>query len=788
MAVINGTAGSDTLTDTSGSDTINGFAGDDTINGGRGGTDVVNGGDGRDSLQFMTASTAVIVDFVAGTAGSTSFTGIERVVTGDFNDRLSGNAAAQNLTARAGADTLAGAGGIDTLWGGSGADTFVFRENGAGNADSIGDWTSGSDKLLLDGTVMAALGASGNFAAGDARFVSNSSGTALDASDRIIYETDTRQVWYDADGSGAGARQLIATLQSGATLVATDIVVEGGGGGGPGPIVGTEGNDTLTGTNGDDTIDGRGGNDRLTGMDGNDSLLGGAGNDFLDGLSGSFFDFIYTIEDPSGGRVDTLNGGLGDDTYVPSGEDLLSDPGGTDTVIATDMNWTLGAGFENLVLDNGASEGGYVGIGNELANVISVNWAASRLEGRGGDDTLRAAGGQGDSNTLLGQDGNDSLVGNSLPDLLDGGAGNDTLFGGRADDYVDTLIGGAGVDTFVVEPRLFSIQAYDAFSDFTSGTDKMRLDGNDFAATGPSGNFAPNDERFYAAPGATSGHDATDRVVYNTTTGEVFYDDDGSGGGTAQLIAFVDDLAAVDIVVINGAAAGGSVVNGTSGADTLSGTGGNDTINGLGGDDTIIHGSGGTDVIDGGTGRDSLTFMTATGAVVADFVSGTISGGGPGTASFTNIERLVTGDFNDRLTGNAAAQNLTARGGADTLEGAAGLDTLWGGAGADIFVFREMGAANADRIGDWSSGSDKVHLDDAAFTAVGATGNFASGDGRFWSAAGATSGHDSNDRVIYNTSTGSLYYDGDGSGSGAAQLIATLTGLPGVAASDIVVI
>jgi Ca2+-binding RTX toxin-like protein len=97
-------------------------------------------------------------------------------------------------------------------------------------------------------------------------------------------------------------------------------------------------------------------------------------------------------------------------------------------------------------------------------------------------------------------------------------------------------------------------------------------------------------------------------------------------------------------------------------------------------------------------------------------------------------------------------------------------------------------AANADSVTGFASGSDKVALDNADFTSIGGEGNFASGDARFWAAAGATGGHDATDRVVYNTSTGSLYYDADGSGAGAAQLIATFTGNPAIAATDVVVI
>jgi Ca2+-binding RTX toxin-like protein len=73
-------------------------------------------------------------------------------------------------------------------------------------------------------------------------------------------------------------------------------------------------------------------------------------------------------------------------------------------------------------------------------------------------------------------------------------------------------------------------------------------------------------------------------------------------------------------------------------------------------------------------------------------------------------------------------------------------------------------------------------------TALGAGGNFAAGDARFFSGAGATAGHDADDRVIYNSTTGQLFYDADGTGGAAQILFATLN--PGLAltASDFAVI
>jgi Ca2+-binding RTX toxin-like protein len=964
VATINGTAGNDTLSGTSGNDTINGFGGKDLfLAGANGGSDFIDGGTGTDSIEYKERATSgIVVDFGAGTitgggTGTISFTGIERVVASNFNDSLSGNAAAQTLTGQAGLDALWGAGGVDTLWGGSGADSFIFREVGTANADRINDWASGSDTLVLDGSVMSALGANGDFAAGDVRFWSSASGVAHDADDRIIFNTTTRQVFYDADGNGSGAAQLIATL-SNATLVATDISVEGGSNGGQ-PINGTAGNDSLVGGPGNDTINGFGGNDTLDGLAGDDRLFGGAGDDLLRDAD--------NFEDPGN---DTLDGGLGNDTYdlraspFADHNPVLVDAGGIDTVLSN-HDFVLPDGFENLELFEGS-----FGRGNALNNVIvthtnepgvysvdgaggndtliggpdddafvfvagSGNYGNDSVDGGGGFDSLSfgagrsaivadmragtlsgggvsgsgsvtytrieqisgtafddhitandgseeffgasVAGGAG-NDTLIGGAAGDSLTGDGVGvgndqiragggddimslnyrisdgsygnDFVDGGAGSDLLvltmgfsdivvdldagtFTGGAvdgsgsatlvsieriqieggDDLVlgnasanelatgggnDTLNGGAGNDTLVGgggrDIYVFSVTPgtsnADVIADYEPGNDEIHLDSSVHANIGPEGRLAANDPRF-AANSTGTAQDTSDRIIHNTLTNEVFYDADGSGAGAAQLLATVStpSLAATDFVVAGGSQPG-QVINGTAGNDTLSGTSGNDTINGLGGNDLLLAGStGGADVFDGGTGTDSIEFKErATSAVVVDFGTGSISGGSSGTISFSNVERVVAGNFNDRLSGNAASQTLTGQSGADTLAGAGGVDTLWCGAGADTFIFRETGTGNADRISDWASGSDKVALDNAVMTALGGDGNFSSGDARFAAGAGFTSGRDATDRVIYNTTTGSLYYDADGSGSGAAQLIATVLNAPAVAATDIVVI
>jgi Ca2+-binding RTX toxin-like protein len=347
---------------------------------------------------------------------------------------------------------------------------------------------------------------------------------------------------------------------------------------------------------------------------------------------------------------------------------------------------------------------------------------------------------------------------------MEGGAGNDTLIGGTGGN--NGLYGGAGNDS------LRSFTGFDV------------LDGGDGVDTMQGGNL---DDR------------------YIVTAGDVLIEEAGGGTDTVEssvswaLGANFENLtltgtAAATVTgnnldnILDGNDANNASINGRAGNDTMFGRGGNDTFDmSTGGTSTY-----GTDYIDGGTGSDTVDFgANARSAVTANLATRTMSGGGDagsGSATLIDVENVIGGAFNDSLTGNASANFFYGGAGNDTLAGGAGADRLQGAAGNDSFVFAASGGANADLVLDFASGADKLALDDAFFTAIGAAGNFSAGDARFFAAAGATAGHDANDRVIYNTTTGNLYYDADGSGSGAAQLVATIQGHPAVAATDIAVI
>ena len=148
---------------------------------------------------------------------------------------------------------------------------------------------------------------------------------------------------------------------------------------------------------------------------------------------------------------------------------------------------------------------------------------------------------------------------------------------------------------------------------------------------------------------------------------------------------------------------------------------------------------------------------------------------------------LKAGAGDDTLIGGGGNDKLFGGAGNDSLIGGAGNDMLKGGAGADAFVFSTApGAANIDKIADFSAAEhDTIQLNQAVFTAFTHLGALTADE--FYAAAGATSAHDATDRVIYDTATGTLWYDADGTGAGAAIAIAQLSGHPDLAFSDILI-
>ena len=134
---------------------------------------------------------------------------------------------------------------------------------------------------------------------------------------------------------------------------------------------------------------------------------------------------------------------------------------------------------------------------------------------------------------------------------------------------------------------------------------------------------------------------------------------------------------------LSGTAVRGQIFDARTAGVNLTGTLGVDSYVGTGFGDTLA-GSGGNDRLTGAAGNDNLT-------------------GGNG---------------NDLLFGGANADTLFGGTGNDTLYGGAGTDRLTSGAGADVFVFGAGGGA--DRVLDFTDGSDRINLTAYGFTSLAA--------------------------------------------------------------------
>jgi Ca2+-binding RTX toxin-like protein len=308
---------------------------------------------------------------------------------------------------------------------------------------------------------------------------------------------------------------------------------------------------TLLGTN---PISGKGNqvDNVLVGNNAANAISGEGGNDTLDGGTGA----------------DTLAGGPGNDTYYIDLLDKVTESKdmGTDTVIST-QTYKLGLNVENLTL---SGDGHTNGTGNLMNNILVGSSGNNVLDGVSGRDTM--IGGAGDDNyytngldnmiegigqgldkvfasvshslfvnienlTLVGTS-NLNGTGNALDNVINGNLGKNSLFGGEGDDTLDggigsdTLSGGPGEDVFIFTTSVGNT-VFDAIKDFNIVDDSIGLSAAIFTNIG-SGALDPNAFRSNGSGRAT---DATDRVIYETDTGKLFFDVDGSGSKAGVLFA-----------------------------------------------------------------------------------------------------------------------------------------------------------------------------------------------------------------------------------------------------------
>jgi serralysin len=668
------------------------------------------------------------------------------------------------------ADTLFGGAGNDTLHGGAGNDTLF---GGTGNDSLIGG--AGVDQVevnLATGTDRADGGI------GNDVLVLDASGVAFGVTLTLVNPAALQTLTGGAVVQGF--EQLSFYGGSGVDTVtggALDDLIRGG-----------VGDDVLTGGAGIDTLEGGEGNDQLFGGAGAGRLFGGAGNDTVEGADD--YDQIEGGDGndllSGGGNIDTLDGGAGNDTlYGGQGDDkfiaglgndtLFGDAGNDDFNSRSDSgkdNINGGFGTDRLILDR---DGTTLGLTMSLAtpNVSQlladgtrfVNIELLNFYGGSGSDSVQ---GGATIDLLYSGDGNDTLLGEGGTDALRGDGGNDSLNGGTADD---DLSGGTGNDILRGG----------------SENDLIRGDAGNDEVYGDSG----ADRIIHWAPDGVDiidGGAGNDSLLYesNITTGLILTI---ANPAVQQILA--DGSRFVNIEQIDAYGGVGSD-NFTGGAllDNLFGGQGNDTLNGGAGNDSL-DGGGGNDRLDGGLGVDNMIGSGGNDTYIVDNAMDFVNEANfdPGidivfsavnfSLDSTAIGAHVSGEVENLiLTGTAVTGVGSA--GANVIFGNALANTLTGGAGMDAFVFRSA-LGTVDQITDYSVAQDTVRLDNAVFTMLN-LGALTAAEFHIGAAAA-----DASDRIVYNSATGALIYDTNGTGAGGATQFATLSTGLALTAADILV-
>jgi Ca2+-binding RTX toxin-like protein len=812
--IVNGGAGNDTMYGGTGVDTLNSGAGNDLLYGGGGDGDIFDGGTGNDTLygsgsddiylfgrgdgqdvivgiNNITAGKLNTLRFKEGVLPSEivaqkvnqslelSITGNDKItINGFFTNNnpadpgnpiqqvqfadgtiwdvvtmqamtagnikkgtakantLNGSTTlANNITGLGGNDTLNGGSGSDWLDGGSGVDTMT---GGGGNdlyvVDTVSDvvteqtnngndtvrasisytLSSNLENLILTGTT--ALNGTGN--TDNNNLIGNTASNILngEAGDDVLFGGGAADIlsggagndtyWVDNPGdvvnelAGAGTDTVNSTISytlgenvEKLTLFGTDQI-------------------NGTGNALDNTLTNHGVDNTLRGGAGNDTLYGGNGSDILDGGTGA----------------DTMIGGYGNHIYMvdDAGDVVL----GSGTVCSS-VTYSLNSynSPENLTLIGSATINGK---GNSANNVINGNDAA---------------------NTLTGDNGMDILFGNASNDILDGSdyLGSHVYLDFGYVPYTDTMYGGIGDDTYIVETAADVV-----IEQANEGTDTV-ISACDYTLGENIENLTLTYEReWYTYRGGYNGTgNALDNVLTGNSSANVLIGLVGNdtligiGGGDTLIGGQGDDTYLIDyqgetnlvelanegtdtvVTSFNYPATytlGANIENLTlTGTAAINGTG-NELDNVLTGNSgvNIMIGGAGNDTLDGGFGTDKMTGGTGDDIYLVDVAGDVVSeltGEGTDTVISTitytlanNVENItLTGTTLSNSTGNTLANTLIGNSATNILSGLGGNDTLKGAGGDDIYQFSQGGGFDTIYDGQYAKGDANNTIADDAY-------------------------------------------------------------------------
>jgi len=703
-------------------DVLIGNSGDNLLVG-QGGADVLDGGAGLDYASYVNATSGVTVS-LANPALNTGEAAGDTFIS---IERLAGSAFADRLTGDAGNNSLRGNGGADVLDGGTGFDNASYFESATGVTVSLANPALNTGEAVGDTYISIEYLSGSRFAdtlIGDS---GNNALTGQGGADVLDGGAGFDTASYNDSATGVVASLVDPTMNTGEAVGDNYISIEG--------LFGSAFADTLVGNAGRNTLSSNGGGDTLVGLAGVDTFFGGSGSDIFYGNQPSFGSQSAIILDGSTDFVDYS-------TVLGLTQGI-------------NVNWVAGTvvGQAGIIdIDH------LIGIESILGTAFADTFDAS-----GYSSALAHAGDFNAYQLVRGGGGNDTIIGNFnteafYSDATSGITASMTTFG------TGTVTGGGiGVDTLVGVNRIIGSNFNDTFNG-TSGNEIF--DG-----------YAGGDDVFHGGGGTDSvEYDGRDAIVVHLANGIVTGNVPGSTIGTDTLDSIeqirgseFDDY--YDATGFSGASA------------NASSTGTFNQFEGYGGADTVI-----------GNGNTRLAYFNAANGV---FVSMSGDGAGTATATYTNVatdtftgvaqifgsnfnDNFVGGSGNDHFFGQSGNDILVGAGGADQLNGGLGNDTLTGGAQNDNFDFDTTlnSATNVDAITDFVSGADRVALSRNIFKALTA-GNL---NANTFGLAGSES---ATTRIVYNTGTGDLSYDADGTGTGVAIKFATLIGQPAIVASDI---